>query len=92
VEDYLEQLFRASASDIHTTRRDFAFRYKSAQHWIDVFRTWYGPVHKAFAGLPPEKQQQLNDDLLALIRDFNTSGDSTAVIPGEYLEVVITRK
>ena len=57
-----------------------------------MFRTWYGPVHKAFAGLPPEKQQQLNDDLHALIRDFNTSGDSTAVIPGEYLEVVITKK
>jgi len=92
VEDYVEQLFRASASDIHTTQRDFVFRYKSAQHWIDVFRTWYGPVHKAFASLPPEKQQQLNDDLHALIRDFNTSGDSTAVIPGEYLEVVVTKK
>ena len=92
VEDYLDKLFRGSASDIHTTPRDFVFRYKSAQHWIDVFRTWYGPVHKAFAGLPPEKQQQLNDDLHALIRDFNTSGDSTAVIPSEYLEVVITKK
>ena len=92
VEDYLDKLFRGSASDIHTTPRDFVFRYKSAQHWIDVFRTWYGPVHKAFASLPPEKQQQLNDDLHALIRDFNTSGDSTAVIPSEYLEVVITKK
>jgi SAM-dependent methyltransferase len=92
VEDYLDKLFRDSASDIHTTRRDFVFRYKSAQHWIDVFRTWYGPVHKAFAGLPPEKQQQLTGDLHALIRDFNASGDSTAVIPSEYLEVVITRK
>jgi SAM-dependent methyltransferase len=91
-EDYLDKLFRGSASDIHTTPRDFVFRYKSAQHWIDVFRTWYGPVHKAFAGLPPEKQQQLNDDLHALIRDFNTSGDSTAVIPSEYLEVVITKR
>jgi len=92
VEDYLDELFRGSASDIHITPRDFVFRYKSAQHWIDVFRTWYGPVHKAFAGLPPEKQQQLTDDLHALIRDFNTSGDSTAVIPSEYLEVVITKR
>ncbi len=92
VEDYLDQLFRDSASDIHITPRDFVFRYKSPQHWIDVFRTWYGPVLKAFAALTPEKQQQLNDDLLALIRDFNTSGDSTAVIPSEYLEVVITKR
>jgi len=92
VEDYLDKLFRGSASDIHITPRDFVFRYKSAQHWIDVFRTWYGPVHKAFAALTPEKQQQLNADLLALIRDFNTSGDATAVIPSEYLEVVITKR
>ena len=70
----------------------FRLPLPSAQHWIDVFRTWYGPVHKAFAGLPAEKQQQLSDDLHALIRDFNTSGDATAVIPAEYLEVVITKK
>jgi ubiquinone/menaquinone biosynthesis C-methylase UbiE len=92
VEDYLDQLFRNSASDIHTTRRDFVFRYKSPEHWIDVFRTWYGPVHKAFARLSAEKQLQLDADLHALISDFNTSGDSTAVIPGEYLEVVVTKR
>lgn len=92
VEDYLAQLFGASASDIHATRRDFVFRYKSPEHWIDVFRTWYGPVHRAFAALSAEKQRQLDDDLHALIRDFNTSGDSTVVIPGEYLEVVIAKK
>ena len=91
-EDYIEQLFGASASDIHTTQRDFVFRYKSPQHWIDVFRTWYGPVHKAFAALPAEGQRRLEQDLLALIAEFNTSGDSTAVIPGEYLEIVITKK
>ena len=92
VEDYLDQLFRGSASDIHTTRCDFVFRTSSPEHWIDVFRTWYGPVHKAFAGLSAEKQLQLDDDLHTLIRDFNTSGDSTVVIPGEYLEVVISKK
>ena len=91
-EDYIDQLFGASASDIHTTHRDFVFRYKSPQHWIDVFRTWYGPVHKAFAALPAEGQHRLEQDLLALIAEFNTSGDSTAVIPGEYLEIVVTKK
>jgi ubiquinone/menaquinone biosynthesis C-methylase UbiE len=92
VEDYIEQLFSGSASGIHTTHRDFVFRYKSPEHWIEVFRTWYGPVHKAFAALPAEGQQRLEQDLLALIAEFNTSGDATAVIPGEYLEIVVTRK
>jgi hypothetical protein len=91
-EDYVDELFQASASDIHTTRRDFAFRYLSPEHWIEVFRTWYGPVHKAFAALPPEGQQRLHQDLLTLIAEFNTSGDGTVVIPAEYLEIVITKK
>ena len=89
--EHLEHLFRASASDIKTTPRDFFFRYRSPQHWVDVFRSWYGPVHKAFAGLPAEKQPQLEKDLIDLIAEFNTSGDSTMIVPGEYLEVVVVK-
>ena len=90
-ENYLEQLFRASASDIRTTHRDFVFRYRSAEHWVDVFRSWYGPVHKAFAALEAEGQPRLERDLIDLIRQFNTSGDSTVVVPAEYAEVVIVK-
>ena len=85
-------LFFASASNIHTTARDFVFRYRSAEHWIDVFRTWYGPVHKAFAALAPESQICLEQDLIHLIEEFNCSRDSTVVIPAEYLEVVVVRR
>jgi ubiquinone/menaquinone biosynthesis C-methylase UbiE len=91
-EDYVEHLFRASASDIHTLHRKFVFRYRSAQHWIDVFRTWYGPVHKAFASLSAEAQQRLEQDLIHMIQEFNTSGDSTMVVPSEYLEVLVVKK
>ena len=92
MEEHLDHLFHPSTSAIHTTRRDFVFRYRSAEHWIDVFRRWYGPVHKAFASLPPEGAARLEQDLVNLIREFNTSGDQTMVVPAEYLEVVITRK
>jgi ubiquinone/menaquinone biosynthesis C-methylase UbiE len=91
-EEYLEHLFAASASDIHTTPRDFVFRYTSPRHWVDVFRTWYGPVLKAFEALPADGQQRLERDLLSLVRTFNRSGDSTMVVPSEYLEVVIVRR
>jgi len=91
-EEHLEQLFRASAADIRTNRRDFVFRYRSPEHWVDVFRTWYGPVHKAFASLPADAQLRLERDLLDLIQEFNISGDATMVVPGEYLEVVIVKK
>ncbi len=91
-EDHLNDLFRASASDIHTTYRDFVFRYRSPEHWVDVFRTWYGPVNKAFAGLSPDGQKRLEQDLISLVNDFNSSGDSTMVVPSEYVEVVIVKK
>jgi ubiquinone/menaquinone biosynthesis C-methylase UbiE len=89
--EHLDYLFGASAAAIYTTPRDFAFRYRSPAHFIEVFRAWYGPVHKAFAALPAEGQRELEKDLTELIREFNTSGDSTMVVPAEYLEVVIVK-
>ena len=56
-----------------------------------MFRTWYGPVHKAFAALPEDGQRRLHDDLKALVDDWNRSGDATMVVPSEYVEVVVTR-
>jgi ubiquinone/menaquinone biosynthesis C-methylase UbiE len=91
-EEHLEHLFGASANEIHVTHRDFVFRYRSPEHWLDVFRTWYGPLHKSFAALPEEGQQRLERDILDLIRRFNASGDGTMVVPSEYAEVVITKR
>jgi ubiquinone/menaquinone biosynthesis C-methylase UbiE len=89
---HLDHLFEAQASSIHITSKNFMFRYRSAQHWVDVFRTWYGPVHKTFAVLPAAGQAALLADLLALVDRFNRARDGTMVVPGEYLEVVITRR
>ncbi len=91
VKEHLDSLFQAEAS-IRIVRRNFAFRYASAEHWIDVFRNWYGPVHKAFAGLPAEGQRELEHDLFALIDRFNVSGDQRMVVPAEYLEVVVIKQ
>ena len=57
VESHLQTLFGEQAAGIAVTRRMFNFRYRSAAHFVDVFRQWYGPVHKAFAALPAEKAQ-----------------------------------
>ena len=81
--EHLELLFGDGAARIRTTPRDFMFRYLSAAHCIDVFRTWYGPVHKAFAALPAKGQDQLDADMHELIAEFNEGGDGTMVVPGE---------
>ncbi|WP_293226802.1 class I SAM-dependent methyltransferase [Ottowia sp.] len=76
---------------IQATPREFMFRYESAQHWVDVFRAFYGPVHRAFAALAPDEQKGLEGELLELLARHNRAGADSLVVPGAYLEVVITR-
>ena len=91
-ETRLVQLFGAQAADIRCERTEFMFRYRSAEHWIDVFRAYYGPTHKAFAALDPDAQQQLHERLVALLSRFNRAGGDSLVVPGEYLEAVVTKQ
>jgi hypothetical protein len=91
-EDHLAHLVGASASDIRVTLRDFAFPCRSPLHWIEVFRSWYGPFHKTFGNLPAEEQFQLEQDHFDLIARFNCSENQTIVVPSEYLEVVVIKK
>jgi ubiquinone/menaquinone biosynthesis C-methylase UbiE len=88
---HLDVLFGTHAT-IDAQSRHFAFRYKSPEHMLNVFRTYYGPVLKAFAAIDPPSQRALEADILALIGKFNVAKQGTVVIPSEYLEVVITRK
>jgi ubiquinone/menaquinone biosynthesis C-methylase UbiE len=88
----LDELFGAQASSIRTEPRAFTFRYRSAEHWLDIFRTYYGPVLKAFAALAPDAQAALERDLLALVGQHNRSGNESMVVPSDYLEIVITRR
>jgi len=87
----LEEMFGAQSRSIKAEPRLFNFRYRSPEHFLDVFRMFYGPVLKAFAALDTTSQQNLRNDLHALIVRMNKSGDTTMVVPSEYLEVVITR-
>jgi ubiquinone/menaquinone biosynthesis C-methylase UbiE len=88
----LEELFGPNAREIRSTSREFTFRYRSPAHWIEVFRTYYGPMNKTFGALDAAKQAAFTQDLLALMEARNRSGDATLVLPSEYLEVVITRR
>ena len=88
----LVEMFSLAAISIEAEPRNFNFRYRSADHFLDVFRTYYGPMLKAFAALDEAKQSDLKDDLHALIARMNKAGDGTMVVPSEYLEVVITKR
>jgi SAM-dependent methyltransferase len=90
-ETRLVELFGASAQDLKVERRICMFRYRTPEHWIDFFRTNYGPTLKAFAALDENGRTALDAAMKELARTWNRSTRNTLVIPGEYLEVVITR-
>jgi ubiquinone/menaquinone biosynthesis C-methylase UbiE len=87
----IAELFEPHATSIRTAQRSFVFRYRSPSHWLEVFRTYYGPLLKTFGALQPDAQDGLRHDLLALIGTLNRADDGTMAVPSEYLEVVITR-
>ena len=87
----IAEMFEPHAASIKSAQRSFVFRYRSPEHWIEVFKTYYGPLLKTFAAIEPANRAALHDDLLALIGQFNRSGDNSMVLPSEYLEIVITR-
>jgi len=88
-EAHVRELFPA-AEKIEHTARAFAFRYASPEHWVQVFRSYYGPTHMAFLALDADRQAALESDLLALLRSSSRGGEGL-VVDGEYLETVITK-
>jgi ubiquinone/menaquinone biosynthesis C-methylase UbiE len=88
----IKEMFGPSAASIKAERRHFNFRYRSPEHFLEIFKNFYGPMLKAFAALDATNQQGLRNDLLALIGRMNRAEDGTMIVPSEYLEIVITKR
>ena len=88
-EERLRELFGERIVTLATERKNFVFRYRTPQHWLDTFRTYYGPLQKAFNAVGAAQQESLAADLIGLVHQFNRATDGALVMPSEYLEVVI---
>ena len=90
-EPRIVELVGAQAMDIRCVRRHFNFRYRSVEHWIEVFTSHYGPLHRACSAVEAERRGELIDDIRALLARRNVGGPSSLVVPGEYLEIVVVK-
>lgn len=90
--EWVGKAFGSQSSLLIAEKRHFVFRYRSAEHFLDVFRRYYGPMLKAFEALDNAGKATLSRDIIQLIGRFNISGDGSTVVPGEYLEVVATKR
>jgi ubiquinone/menaquinone biosynthesis C-methylase UbiE len=88
----ITEMFGTASASLRTEKRHFTFRYRSPEHFLEIFKNYYGPMLKAFAALDETNQRGLRDDLLALIGRMNRAEDGTMVVPSEYLEVVVVKK
>jgi SAM-dependent methyltransferase len=88
----LEELLGAGVASLRATRQHFVWRFASAQHYLDLFRTYYGPTVKAFEALDEAGQRALARDLTEAVQRFNRSDDGTLLVPSEYLEVVAVKR
>ena len=76
---------------VEASPRNFMFRYEFPEHWLEVFKSYYGPMNRAFAALDDARQAALQADVLDLLHRFNRAGNDSLVIPGEYLQVTIVK-
>ena len=90
-ETRLVELFGPHASDIRTERKTYKFRFRSAEHWVEFFRTYYGPTLKAFAALDEAGQARLHAGLMGLLGKWAQGNGGALVVPSTYLEVVVRK-
>jgi len=91
-EERLRELFGERIATLEAARQNFVFRYRTPQHWLETFRTYYGPMNKAFGAVNAAQQESLAADLIQLVQQFNRATDGAMLVPSEYLEVVIRRR
>jgi ubiquinone/menaquinone biosynthesis C-methylase UbiE len=90
-EEHLRQYFGDGISDLRIERKRSRQTFRSADHWLEFFRTYFGPTKVAFERVGPEGEAALEADLRTFLEEANTAGDRALVLEPEYLEVVATR-
>ncbi|SLN48692.1 class I SAM-dependent methyltransferase [Ruegeria meonggei] len=89
---WVDETFGTNCDVSSFRRKNFMFRYRSAEHFLEYFRTFYGPMQKAFEALDADGQAALRGDILALIEKFDVSTNDSLCISSEYAEIIVARR
>lgn len=89
---WIDETFGEDCDVVSFQRKNFMFRYRSAEHFLEYFRTFYGPMQKAFEALDTAGQAALQDDILGLVAKFDISTDDTLCISSEYAQIIVERR
>jgi ubiquinone/menaquinone biosynthesis C-methylase UbiE len=90
-EEHLRELFGDEISDLRVEKRLSRHPFRSADHYVEFFREYFGPTQAAYERVGPDGEQALTDELRAFLEENNTAGDRAMVLEAEYLIAVATR-
>jgi len=90
-EDGVRELLGDGVAEIRFERRISRQPFRSPEHYIEFFRTYFGPTQTAYERVGPEGEQALTDDLRSFLEGANTAGERGMVLEAEYLQVISTR-
>jgi len=90
-EEHLRELFGDGISDLRVEKHLSRHPFRSADHYIEFFREYFGPTQSAYERVGADGEQALTDDLRAFLESANTGGDRGMVLEAEYLIAVATR-
>ena len=84
----LEELLGTGTRSIESERRTALQYYRSVDHAVEVFGTYFGPTINALATLEPDDQERLLGDLREVFERYNRATDGTAVVENQYLQTI----
>jgi SAM-dependent methyltransferase len=87
-QEHLEQLFGPVVDELTLTPREFVFRFRSPTEFVEIFRSYYGPVRKAFDALDEKGRDRLAIALAALADRHDREPGSSIALPAEYVEAI----
>jgi len=91
-EAIVRERLRDGVADLRTTKRVCPIKYPfPPSEVVEFFRTYFGPVNRAFAALDEGGQAALRRELEQLWSAHNRAQDESTHVEGEYLEVIAAR-
>jgi SAM-dependent methyltransferase len=91
-EDGLAELLGDSVVSMESRPRKALQYYRSVEHAVEVFSTYFGPTLRALEAVGPEGEADVLADLAAVFERYNRADDGTAVVENTYLETIATRR
>ncbi|MFP8958759.1 class I SAM-dependent methyltransferase [Natrialbaceae archaeon A-CW3] len=87
-DDGLEELLGNGVRSLESNRRTALQYYRSIEHAVDVFSSYFGPTITALERIDSDAQERLLNDLGDVFSRYNRATDGSAIVENEYLQTV----